>query len=93
LEIGGNVMPNMEQGKSNRVVVEELIRNIRAFNDIVYDEITSMEKMARELNEVWKDEQYHTFYNFIEELSDSLCKDLDVLDDASNKLEEKVKLY
>lgn len=86
-------MPVADQGRAKKSVVLELIRNINNFNEVVFEEISNMVTLANDLEQSWKDEQYRTFNEFINELAESLCADLDVLKEASEELNRKVKIY
>lgn len=81
------------KGKANREVVQGLINDMRDFSEFVNLELDKMLNQTNRLGETWKDPQYEQFSSFINDLNDSLKKDLAVFDEASNALQNKVNMY
>lgn len=81
------------KGKANREVVQGLINDMNDFSEYVNEELNNMLYQVNRLGETWKDPQYEQFSSFINDLNDSLKKDLAVFDEASNALQNKVNMY
>lgn len=80
-------------GKANREAVQTLINNMRSFNDIVDREITAMISRTDQLGESWRDAQYTQFKNFISDLSEALRRDLTIVAQTADTLQERVNKY
>lgn len=80
-------------GKSNRVAVEGLISDIKAFIEIVAEEIKDIEGEANALSSDWDDKQYDDFMEFVNELSSGLKRDLEALEDVNVHLKEYLKKF
>lgn len=81
------------KGKSNKVVVEDLIKNLNQFVSLVENEFIDIKKEKDYLSTVWKDRQYDDFSYFIDELVKKLRLETTVLQGEIDRLERKVKLY
>lgn len=81
------------KGKSNKVVVEDLIKNLNQFVDLVENEFLNIKKEKDYLSTVWRDSQYDDFSYFIDELVKKLKVETMVLQGEIDRLERKVKLY
>lgn len=81
------------KGKSNKVVVEDLIKNLNQFVSLVENEFIDIKKEKDYLSTVWKDGQYDDFSYFIDELVKKLQVETTVLQGEIDRLERKVKLY
>lgn len=81
------------KGKANREVVQRLIDDMHDFSEYVNGELRTMIEQADRLGDSWKDPQYVQFSSFINELSASLQKDLEVFGEATVALQKKVNMY
>ncbi|MBQ9749436.1 MAG: WXG100 family type VII secretion target [Clostridia bacterium] len=86
-------MAEANKGRASREVVQALINDMNSFNQFVSGEVTSMMNKTNRLGESWKDSQYTQFSNFMTELTESLKKDLAVLDEAAVALQKKLNMY
>lgn len=86
-------MAEANKGRASREVVQALINDMNSFNQFVSNEVTSMMNKTNRLGESWKDSQYTQFSNFMTELTESLKKDLAVLDEAAVALQKKLNMY
>ncbi len=81
------------KGKSNKTVVESLIKNLNQFVDLVENEFMNIKREKDSLSTVWRDEQYNEFSYFIDQLIEKLKVETSVLQGEIDRLERKVKLY
>ena len=86
-------MAQANKGKASREVVQALINDMNSFNQFVYNEVSEMMNKTNRLGESWKDSQYTQFSSFMVELTESLKKDLAVLDEAAVALQKKLNMY
>lgn len=84
---------NHDQGKSNRTVVQSLIRDMNDFSAFVNNQLAEMNDSVDRLGEYWMDKQYQQFQSYIRELTEALKQDLNVFDEASNQLQKKLDMY
>ena len=83
-------MATANSGKSDIQVVRTLIKNMRQFNEIVENELARMKENVSRLGETWRDEQYRQFNEYINALCGSLKKDLRVVAESADFLENKL---
>ena len=67
--------------------IDNLIRNLKQFDDLVMQEITLMNKKTDALGESWKDAQYSQFEDFMNELTESVKRDLSAISATAEALE------
>lgn len=80
-------------GKANREVIQNLIGNMRKFNDLVEQEIVRMNERTENLGETWKDAQYQQFHEYILDLSESLRQDLRIIQETADTLQNRVNEF
>ena len=78
--------------KASREVVENLIKNMRQFDGYIQKELKILKQRTETLGESWKDNQYKAFSNFIGELTESLNKDLKVMEEVTDDLERRLQI-
>lgn len=83
----------VDKGKASREVVQQLITDMTDFKNYVEGEIQSMISQTNRLGESWNDPQYAQFSAFIDDLTNSLKKDLAVFEEATNSLRKKLSMY
>ena len=81
------------KGKANKQVVQGLVNDMNDFNDYVGAELKAMIDQTVRLADSWNDPQYDQFSSFIEELTNSLQKNLDIFKEAAIFLQKKVNMY
>ena len=75
-----------EAGRGRKEVIEALNEDIKAFIEIVSEEISLMRHEANSLSGDWDDEKYQEFLAYIEALSASLSSDLNSLEEVRSHL-------
>ena len=80
-------------GKANREVIQNLIGNMRKFNDLVEQEIVRLNERTENLGETWKDAQYLQFHEYILDLSESLRQDLRIIQETADTLQNRVNEF
>ncbi len=83
----------MDSGKSSKEVVERLIRNLNAYCEYMSDKMDGITKATEDLGNWWKDAQYAQVESLMTDLCNQMRKDIQVLRDASDGLQEKVNMY
>ncbi|MBQ4584815.1 MAG: WXG100 family type VII secretion target [Clostridia bacterium] len=86
-------MPIYEKGRSKAVVVRKVIKDLYEFDEAVTAELNMIKRKTDDLEEAWKDAQYHQFKGFIEEITTALKKDLAILEEARADLERRLTHY
>ena len=74
-------------------VVQEVVNDIKSFKSKVEEVIGRMKSEVSGMNDIWRDDQYNQFSEYIEELSKCINRDLSELETANNNLQAKLALY
>ena len=82
-----------DQGKASRQVVQNLIDDIKDYIEVVEEELTQINREADALSADWQDKQYEEFMNYVDDLTSSLRKDLDDLENVKRNLEKALAIY
>ena len=82
-----------DQGKASRQVVQNLIDDIKDYIEVVEEELTQINREADALSADWQDKQYEEFMNYVDDLTSSLRRDLDDLENVKRNLEKALAIY
>ena len=81
---------NME--KVDIASLEKLIADIDYFNESMDDILLVMGRYVDNIQDVWDDDQYKEFRNYMEDLIKSLKKDLEIMVETQSALEKHHKI-
>ena len=72
--------------------LEKLIADIDYFNESMDDILLVMGRYVDNIQDVWDDDQYKEFRNYMEDLIKSLKKDLEIMVETQRALEKHHKI-
>lgn len=74
-------------GKSNINIVKNVISDLNYFSGLIKNDGAKMLKETEGLSHYWKDKQYNSFLNYINELVNDLNKSASELENCAYNLE------
>ena len=82
-----------DMGRAQKSIILDLVNNIAQFNEIVREEIRSIERNADGLSSCWDDPQYRDFLNFTNDIAAQLKRDIEALETVERNLRIKADKF
>ena len=81
-----------DDGRASKAAILGVIKDIDDYVMIVQAELNAIKKEAEALSDMWKDQKHQQFLQYVDNMKASMEKDLAVIVDTRQQLDNKVRM-